>query len=103
MIIARWQIDARFGHKKDVMDSIRRWNENIGSKIGFSQKNMRMMTGSIGVNESTVVMELELDSISALDEAWEKMGNLKEHKQWSKELEPKIVSGSHRWEVYRKM
>lgn len=103
MIIARWKIDARFGHKPKAMDSIRKWNREIGSQIGWSKDKIRMMTGSIGAHESTILMEVELDSMATLEKSWDKLAKMDAHKQWSKELEPHIVSGTHRWEVYRMM
>ena len=103
MIIAKWQIDARFGHKQEVLDSVRWWRDEIGSEIGLSTDDFEILTGSIGANESTVVTQMKLDSISQLDEAWNKLSDLDKHKNWSRELEPNIVSGSHRWEVYRVM
>lgn len=102
MIIARWEIDARFGQKEEVLKSVKQWREDIGTRIGWPMNKTRIMTGSIGANESLVVTEVELDSITALDESWEKLATMDAHRQWSKKLEPHIVSGSHRWEVYRK-
>ena len=102
MIIARWQIDARFGHKEDVLRSVKRWREDIGTRIGFSMDKTRIMTGSVGANESVVITEIELPSMTELDKSWEKLSTLEEHKKWGKELEPHIVSGSHRWEIFRK-
>ncbi len=29
MMIARWQIEAGFGHKQTVVDMLKRWNEDI--------------------------------------------------------------------------
>jgi len=34
MLIARWQIDARFGHKQTVIDLMQRWLRDVGSKAG---------------------------------------------------------------------
>lgn len=31
MIIARWHIDARFGHKQAVIDSLKTWSRDIRS------------------------------------------------------------------------
>ncbi len=101
MIIARWKIDARFGHKSDVLESMNWWKNEIGQEIGWDPERTRTMTGSIGANESCVVTEVELESISALDESWNKLRTLDKHRKWGKEIEPHIVSGSHRWEVYR--
>ena len=101
MIIARWKIDARFGHKQEVINSINRWNDDIGSQLGWTHDKVRMATGSIGLTESTVVMEVELDNLEELQKAWDKLGQMDAHKRWGKELEPNIVSGSNRWEVLR--
>ena len=34
MIIARWHIEARFGHKQTVIDSLKKWCDDIGTEIG---------------------------------------------------------------------
>lgn len=35
MLIARWQIDARFGHKQEVIDSIVRGSREIAPQVGL--------------------------------------------------------------------
>jgi hypothetical protein len=101
MIIARWQIDARFGQKQAVIDSLATWCREIGSQIGWSDSNMRIATGSIGALESTVELEITVEDLAALNESWNKLGDIEAHKQWSKDLEPYLVSGTPRWTVYR--
>ncbi len=103
MIVARWQIDARFGHKAEVITSMRRWLEEIGSQVGWKPDNTRLLTGSVGVAESTVITEVEFNSLADLSKAWDRLATIDAHKQWSKNLEPSIVSGSHRWEILRKV
>ena len=99
MIIARWQIDAKFGHKEQVIDSLKYWNREIGSQLGW--EDVRMSTGSVGARECTCVVETELKDLAELNRAWEKLGKIEAHKQWSKELEPYVVNGSHKWEIFR--
>ena len=101
MILARWKIDARFGHKSEVTDAMQWWMEEIAPQLGWEGDNIRMMTGSVGANESAVVMEVELDSMTELDESWNKLRQMDRHRQWSQNLEENVVSGSHHWEVYR--
>ncbi|CAN7661289.1 hypothetical protein LJR296_005038 [Cupriavidus necator] len=101
MIIARWSIDAKFGHKSVVVDSLRKWSTDIGSQIGWTPDNSRLLTGSIGMHESTVQSEVMLNDLAELSAAWDKLATIELHKQWSKDLEPYIVSGSPRWEVLR--
>ena len=100
MIIARWEIIARFGHKPEVVDAMNWWADQIGSKLGWTDR-MQMMTGSVGAPESAVVVEVKLDDLTALQAGWDALGELDEHHRWSRNLEPKVVSGTNRWEVYK--
>jgi hypothetical protein len=99
MLIARWQIDARFGHKQKVIDSLRAWTAEIAPQVGL--RRGRMLTGSIGALEATVVHEWEVESLSELEQAWDKLATIAAHKQWSQDLEPSVVSGTARWELFR--
>tara|TARA_B110000238_G_C16060724_1_gene410348 strand:- start:752 stop:1063 length:312 start_codon:yes stop_codon:yes gene_type:complete len=99
MIVACWSIDAKFGHKSDLIDSLSKWQNSFGTQIGWKGK-CRILTGSIGALESTVISEITLDNLSELNESWDKLAKLNEHKKWSVELEPHVVSGSMKWEVF---
>ena len=99
MLIARWQIDARFGQKQTVIDSIAQWSREIAPKIGLLKG--RMLSGSIGALEATVEHNWEVESLAELEAAWAKLGAIEAHKQWSKALEPHVVSGTARWSILR--
>ena len=101
MIIARWYIEARFGHKQAVVDSLKKWCDDFGTQIGWTSGMMRIATGSIGVREAAVELEVQLEDLADLNSSWTKLGAIDAHAEWSKELEPHVVSGSTRWEVYR--
>jgi len=101
MMIARWSVDARFGHKPVVIDSMKKWQDEIGKQIGWTPDKTRLYTGSIGIHESLVQSEVVIADLAELNRAWEKLATIEAHKQWSKDLEPYIVSGSPRWEVFR--
>jgi len=101
MIIARWHIDARFGHKQTVTDSLKAWSRDIASQIGWTDQKIRISTGSIGALESTVEVDVVLQDLAELNESWNKLGSIAAHKEWSKQIEPYIVSGTPRWEVLR--
>ncbi len=101
MIIARWHIDARFGHKQAVVDSLKTWCRDIASQIGWTGDKIRIATGSVGALESTVELEVLIQSLADLDASWNKLGSISAHKEWSKQIEPYIVSGTPRWEVLR--
>src|ERR1051325_5433262 len=101
MMIARWHIDARFGHKQTVIDSLKKWGADIGSQIGWTPDQVRIVTGSAGALESPVEIEVEISDLAELNAAWTKLGTLKAHQSWSKEIEPHIVSGTPHWQVFR--
>lgn len=100
-MIARWQIDARFGHKQKVIDAIKAWSDDIAPKIGLTHGTL--LTGSIGVLEATVEHNWEVQSLEELERAWARLGAIPEHSEWSKELEPYVVSGTSRWSILRKV
>jgi hypothetical protein len=101
MMLARWMIDARFGHKEDVLRLMTKWAEQIGAKVGWDSSNMRTLVGSIGVAESTIVNEVEIRDLAELNDAFAKLATVDGHAAWGKELEPHVVSGTNRWEIYR--
>lgn len=100
MFIARWIIEAKFGHKDDVISVCKRWQAEVGNRIGL-KFNQRALSGSIGVAESRFELETQVPSLAELEKSWAEMAKLPAHKQFSKELEPHIVSGSNRWEILR--
>ena len=101
MMIARWKFNARFGHKQEALDLIKYWNKEIGSQIGWTEDKVRITTGSIGALESTIESEVSVRDLGELNASFEKLGSIDAHAAWSKDLEPHIVSGTSRWEIYR--
>jgi hypothetical protein len=101
MFIARWQIDARFGQKQAVIDLSRKWEREVGSKAGTDNMDFKILTGSIGAREATVEANHTIESIAQLERFFESIGKIDAHRQWSKDLEPHVVSGSALWNIYR--
>jgi hypothetical protein len=101
MLIARWQIDARFGHKQTVIDKLAGWARDIAPQIGWTADKGRMLTGSIGAREATVIHEWAVADLGDLEKSWAALGKIDAHQAWSKEMEPYVVSGSARWEILR--
>ena len=99
MFAARWIIDIRFGHKEEAIKLMKRWEEDVGSKCGLERPQMRI--GSIGASESRFESEVRVPSLEALEKAWAQMATNPAHARFSQELEPHVVSGSNRWEIYR--
>jgi len=101
MLLARWTIDARFGYKQNVIDSMKQWLQDIGAQVGLSSDKVRLLTGSVGALEATVVSETLGTDLSELNAIWDKLATIDAHKQWSKNLEPYVVSATSRWEIFR--
>jgi hypothetical protein len=101
MLIARWQIDARFGHKQNVVDLLQSWLRDIGSNAGTGKMDVKVLTGSIGAREATVEANHSVESLGQLEHFFAEIGKNNAHKQWGKDLEPYVVSGSPRWEIFR--
>ncbi|WP_028456227.1 hypothetical protein [Chitinilyticum litopenaei] len=101
MMIARWSIDVRFGHKAEAVALMQQWLQDIGSQIGWTPDRVRLLNGSLGANESLLVSELEIADLAELDAAWAKLAQIDAHRDWGKALEAHIVSGTPRWEVFR--
>jgi hypothetical protein len=101
MFIARWQIDARFGHKEKVIELLRTWERDIGSKAGTKNMKIQLLTGSIGAREATVEIDHTVETLAELEQFFEKLGQLDAHKKWGQDLEPHVVSGSSHWQIFR--
>ncbi len=101
MFVARWQIDARFGHKQNVIELGQRWLQDVGSKAGTDQMDVKVLTGSIGAREATVEINHTVESLAHLERFFEAIGKNPAHQQWGKDLEPLVVSGSAVWTIYR--
>ena len=101
MLVARWQVDARFGHKQTVIDLMHRWLREIGSKAGTDKMDVKLLTGSIGAREATIEINHTVENLAQLERFFDAIGKIDAHKHWGKELEPYIVSGSAFWTIYR--
>jgi len=99
-ILARWCYTAKFGLKPESLNQLSLWVNKIGSQAGCNWQNTRIITGSIGALESYVEMELTLDSITHLDNFFNKIPG-KEHVLWGKEMSKYIMDGSTHWEILR--
>ena len=100
-MIARWSIDAKFGHKQNVVDALKRWMRDIGPQAGFNDERTRLLTGSVGALEATVQAEHVIEDLAELNRVWDKLATIPAHQQWGRELEPFVVSGTSRWEIFR--
>jgi hypothetical protein len=101
MYVARWSLTARFGHTDAVLALIRKWEIDVGQRVGWRPGSTRIAVGAIGPVDTSIEFEVRVDNIADLESAWADMEAIPYHKAYSKELEPLVVSGTTRWSVYR--
>ena len=101
MMVARWCIVAKFGYKQELLNLMQKWLSEVGEPAGFTRDKLRLITGSVGALEGVVQTEHIVEDLAELNALWDKIGANPAHKQWSKDIEPYVVSGTNRWEIYR--
>jgi len=101
MFSARWQIDAKFGYKQTVLDLMKRWEREIGSQVDLEKLDFKIMTGSIGAREATIETHHAVESLAQLEEFFARIGKIEAHRQWGKDMEAHVVSGSSLWQIFR--
>jgi len=101
MMIARWRIHSRFGHKQAAIDLMRQWWREIAPQIGWTPDQVRILSGALGAKESAIEVEVALPDLAALSAAWSRLAEARGQAEWAEALEPHIVSGTPDWTVHR--
>lgn len=101
MIIARWHLTARFGHRDAVVALLGKWEVDVGQRIGWRPGSVRILTGMLGESDSNIEFEVRMDNLSDLEVAWSNMKDVPYHAQHMKDLEPLVAAGTTRWTVMR--
>ena len=101
MMVARWCIVAKFGYKQELLKLMEKWLDEVGAQVGFTKDKVRLITGSVGALESMIQTEHTVNDLAELNATWEKLANIPAHTKWSKDIEPFVVSGTNKWEIYR--
>lgn len=92
---------ARVGQREACVALLRKWQIDVGYRIGWKGGTIRVLEGAIGPGEGDIEIEVQLDSLTDLEAAWNDMGSVPYHKQYIQDLDPLVVSGSVRWTVHR--
>jgi hypothetical protein len=106
MIIARWQVDVPMSQKTKATDLVKAWAADVGSQIGWKSKNLRVLSGCVGVIDTRLIFEVELDSLEEFGASLGAKGlgaaNIKslnsKHMDSMAEL---MIPGTSKWELYR--
>ena len=101
MYIVRWQFQARFGHVKEVLGIMRKWEVDVGQRVGWRAANMRVLQGMIGSTRSTIELETRCDSLGDLEASFSDMEKNPNHVEAMRSLEKFVVSGTDNWTVFQ--
>ncbi|WPT16710.1 hypothetical protein PSENEW3_00004718 [Picochlorum sp. SENEW3] len=99
---ARWCFDCKYGTKNLGAELLVEWVERIGTMAepGLTSENARISSGSVGSPESRLELEVEFESLEALERFWSSIP-VEEHKGWSAKIGEVMIDGSPTWEIYR--
>jgi hypothetical protein len=92
-------VNARFGKKQELIREMKNWWQSIGKEIG--QTDFTLMTGSVGAAESLVTVDIRCKDMAELNQQWEDLAKRADHVEFGSRMEPLLVSGSTRWEIFR--
>jgi hypothetical protein len=101
MFIARWQFTARFGKMEDCIAILRKWEIDVGQRMGWKPGSVRILGGFINTSESAIEFESHFDNLADLESAWGDRDRNPHHREYMVQLENLVVSGTNRWSLYR--
>lgn len=101
MFIARWQLSTRFGKTEECLAVLRKWEIDVGQRIGWRPGSIRIASGVVGAAQTDIEFETRVDNLADLESAWRDMERVEQHKEYLGKLEPLLVSQGSRWVVLR--
>jgi hypothetical protein len=103
MFIARWHLTANFGKLEDCVSLLKRWQIDVGERIGWKVASVRVTTGSVGAPPSALEYEVTFDSLSDLESAWNDLEKAPHHREYMKMFEGLMAPGSGSWTIHRQI
>lgn len=101
MFVARWQLTAKFGKVEDTISILRRWEIDVGERVGWKPSTVRIFAGFIGTNDTDVEFETHAENLNDLEAALNDMQRNPHHREYLKQLEQTVTSS--RWVVQREI
>lgn len=101
MFACQWHIDIPFGTQKQVLDTMRKWDEAMAKDPEAPKvKSQRVTVGHIGQSPSHVINEYLVDHVGD----WEKFMAIVatgKYKGFSDDMAKYIVPGSQHWVILK--
>jgi len=99
MYLIRSIAQANHGRRDEAVAVLKEFAAAATADLGL--KSGRFLTGSIGPNDSTVVMEWEEESLASFEVGLDKINSWPKMAQFGPRFTEVFVSASHRFEIYR--
>ena len=99
MMIARWHVHAKFGHKSEVIKLMKEWDREVAVQTNIDVDKARYLSGNVGTKEAEIQTEFEIEGLGELDDFFKKIASVEIHGDWGKKMSEYVVSGSSYWEV----
>jgi hypothetical protein len=99
MFLIRSIVLANPGRRDEAVRVFKEFSAEVLSKAGGS--NIRVLTGSIGPSDSTVITESEHKSLADFETSLTKANSSDQMARYGQKFAELTVPGSHRFEVYR--
>jgi hypothetical protein len=103
MFIARWNFTGNSGRLDDCISLLRKWEMDVGERVGWKTGSVRIVTGFIGGGESDVEFEAHFENLTDLESTFADMDRNPHHKEYLKQLATLTVGGSSRWTLHRQI
>jgi hypothetical protein len=103
MFVARWSFSTRIGRVDDCVGLLRKWEVDVGERIGWKVGSVRLMQGVLGPPDTAIEFETRFECLSDLESAWADMDRSPHHREYLKQLDTLLVPGTSQWAVYREM
>lgn len=103
MFIVRWEFTCRFGKVDDCISILRRWEMDVGDRVGWKANAVRVLSGFIGQNDSKIEFEAHAETLTDVEGVWADIERNPHHREYMKQLEHVIVPGSSSWSIYREI
>lgn len=99
MMIARWHVHAKFGHKSEVIAFMKEWDREVAVQTNIDASKIRYYSGNVGVREAEIQTEFQIEGLGDLDDFFKKIATVEIHADWGRKMSDYVVSGSSYWEV----
>jgi len=99
MFLIRSIAQAQSGKRDDAAALLKAFHAETQKELG--QADARILTGSVGPTDSTVVSESVVKSLAEFEQGLDKVNKWSGMQRYGQKFAELFISGSHRFEIYR--